>query len=251
MFSVLHGIVWMIRGILIFLLFIFSLFSCNNHTDDNNKHEEDYQTVMVTFFNSSSYNVIVHRDSFYGPIIAEVNNTSRETKVSVRIIDNKVTVFSIEYLISPVNDDIKNETGDISVSCYDPNMLIPVELKVNMPVIEIPQPKNLVCKSAFVNIINSHNLSVRLRYSTSSINQANNVLLIEPNKQGLYKFNNIPVIGEHCQYYNISTAFDETRFSDFIIQNGEYLTKNAYIYSYTFNGSSIEIYGKPQSIIFK
>ncbi|MCL2186430.1 MAG: hypothetical protein FWB86_11360 [Treponema sp.] len=222
--------------IIILILFIVSLFSC----DTNNEHEDDYQTVMVTFFNTSSYKVIVHRDSFYGPIIGEVNNTSRETKIPVRIIDNKVVVFSFEYIITLVNDDSNNETGDITVSCYDPDIQFPVELKPNNPItIQIPQPANLVCKSAFINIINSHNLSVRLRYSTSSINQANNTLLIEPYRQGLYKFDDIPDIGEHCQNYNMSTAFDEIYFSDFITQNGEYLTKNAYIYYFTYNGTSI------------
>jgi len=234
-------------GTTVFLLFIFSLFSCDNN---KNLQDDEFQTVMVTFFNPSSYKIIIRRDSFYGPIIAKVNNTSLE--VPVRIIDNKVTVFSIEYLITPVNDNFKNETGDISVSCYDPDVQIPVELKANHPItIQIPQPKNLVCKSAFVRIINTHNLPVRLRYSTSSKNQANNKLLIESYKQGLYKFDNIPDSGELCQYYNISTAFDEIYFSDFITKNGSYITKNAYIYSYTFDGNSIEMYGKPQSLIFK
>jgi len=230
--------------IIILLLFIVSLFSCDNNTGDtgdtNNGQEDDYQTVMVTFFNLSSYNVIVHRDNFYGPVITEVNNISREKREPIRIIDNKVTVFSFEYIITPVNDDFKNETGDITVGCYDPDIQFPVELKPNNPItIQIPQPANLVCKSAFVKIINTHNLSVRLRYSTSSINQANNALLIEPKKQGLYKLDNIPDAGEDCQYYNISTAFDEVYFSDFITQNGEYLTRNAYIYYFTYNGTSI------------
>jgi len=225
--------------IIILLLFIVSLFSCDT-SNTSNGQEDEYQTVMVTFFNTSSYNVIVRKDSFYGPIIAEVNNISREIKIPVRIIDNKVTVFSFEYIIKVVNDDFNNETKDIIVNCYDPDVQFPVELKANKPItVQIPQPVNLECKSAFVKIINTHNLAVRLRYSTNSIYQANNELLIEPNKQGLYKFDNISDVGEHCQYYNISTAFDETYFSDFISQNGEYITKNAFIYYFTYNGTSI------------
>jgi len=226
------------KAMSLFLLFIFSLYSCDNNIVNN--QENEYQTVTVTFFNTSSYNVIVRRDSFYGPIITEVDNISREKRIPVRVVENNVTVFSFEYIITPVNDDFQNETGNINVSCYDPDIQFPVELKPNNPItIQIPQPANLVCKSAFVKIINTHNLSVRLRYSTNSINQANNSLLIEPNKQGLYRFNNIPDIGEHCQYYNISTTFDAVYFSDFIAQNGEYITKNAYIYYFTYNGTSI------------
>ena len=238
------------KEIPVFLLFIFSLFSCDSNSMNNVQHDE-FQTVMVTFFNLSSYKVIVHRDSFYGPIITEVDNISREKKESVRIIDNKVTVFSFEYIITPVNDDFNNATGNITVSCYDPDVQFPVELKPNNPItIQIPQPANLVCKSAFVRIINTHNLSVRLRYSSSSINQANNTLLIEPNKQGLYKFDNIPDTGEYCQYYNISTAFDETHFSDFITQNGSFITKNAYIFYFTYNGNSI-VKTSEHAIIYK
>ena len=223
---------------LISLLLMVSLFSCKNNTDDDQKDE--IPTAMVTFFNLSSYNVIIHRDSFYGPTIAQVNNINRETKVPVAV-NNKTTVFSIEYIITPGNDDFNNETGEIFVSCYDPDIQIPVELKTNKPVtIQIPQPLNLVCKSAFIKIINTHSMPIRLRYSATSLKQTNNTSQIESGKQGIYKVDNIPNDGEHCKYYNISTTFDETFFSDFIIQNGAYITKNAYIYNFTFNGSIIE-----------
>jgi len=240
----------MIRRIPIFLLLIFSLFSCNNTGDTNNKHEDDHQTVMVTFFNSSSYKVIVHRDNFYGPIIAEVNDTSRETIVPVRLIDNKTTIFSFEYIRYPINDDIKNEFQDLFVS-YDTDIQYPIELKADKPeTIKIPQPINPICKSALLIIINKHNLPIRLRYSMRSIEQTNNTLLIEPNAKGVYKLDNISNTGELCQYYNISTTFDETYFENFASKNGIYLTKNAFIFWYTFDGSIIEKYKEPQTLIF-
>jgi len=225
---------------LILLLCIFPIISCDNNDNNNNEQNNEIQTVMVTFHNTSSYKVIVHRDSFYGPVVTEVDTISRTSSVPIRVNNNNLTVFSMYYIIYPTNDDFNNEYNDVYSSCYDPNMQIAATIKAGQPItIPIPQPSNLVCKSAFVRIINTHNASVRLRYAGSNINQANNILLIAPGQQGLYKFDNIPVTGGLCQNYNIATIFDSFSFSDFVSSNGQYLTKNGYIYYFTFDGNSI------------
>jgi len=230
-------------NILIMLLCLSFLISCENNGNDNNEQTDEAQTEIVTFFNTSTYKVIVRRDSFYGPLIGEVNTTNRETKVPIRVNeDNAITVFYIEYIIYPINDDFNNEYSEVYAICYDPDVIIPVSIKAGQPItIQIPQPKssNLVFKSAFIRIINTHNLSVRLRFAGSNINQANNNLLIAPNQQGLYKLDNTPDTGELCQNYNITTTFDSFNFSDFISSNGQYIAKNRYIYYFTFDGNTI------------
>jgi len=211
------------------------LISCNNI-------DNEYDTAMVTFFNSSSYEVIVHRDSFYGPIIAEVNTIDRTTSKLIRINnENNITVFSIEYIIYPINDDFYNEYNNIFVSCYDPQIQIPIELKAgNSVTVQIPQPSNFIYKSAFLIIVNSDDFPIYLRFGGNYINQTNSILPITPNKQGLYKFTNIPDEGEYCQFYNIVSKFDNIYFSDFITENDLYVTKNGYVYSFVFNGISLK-----------
>jgi hypothetical protein len=240
----------------LFLFFSCFLVSCNNNNSkqwDETKNEE-IQTVKVTFFNESSYHIIVHRDSFYGPIIAEVNTTNREAFAFVRPSDNNGngTVFSIEYIwIIQIPDGLNNETREVSVSGIDPNMQINTVIEINKPsTIQIPNPQNLEIKSAFINIINTHNLPIEFSYVQSRIRQAdNNIIPIAPNRQGIYKLNGIPDEGEKCQYYNIISTFESTFFSDFVSQNGIYITKKEYIYDYIFNGTSIVKAGE-QRIIF-
>jgi len=239
------------------LIFLFSgfLFSCsNNNTGQGNEnHEGEIQTVRVMFFNESNHYVIVHRDSFYGPIITEVNTINRESFAFVRPSDNNGvgSIFAIEYIIYPVNDDIKDENDKIFVSCYDVNIQIKKIIIVGEPcTIQIPQPVNLVCKSAFIKIINTHDLPVELRYVGRVIKQADNITIpIAPYQQGLYKLNGIPDEGENCQYYNIVSTFESSYFSNFVSQNGIYITKNEYIFHYTFNGTSIVKTGE-QKIVF-
>lgn len=232
--------------------------SCENDNteqgENNNTNQgENIKTVKVIFFNESRYYVKVHRDSFYGPIVAEVDTINRESFAFLRPSDNSGvgTIFSIEFIIFPVNDDINNEYGEIFVSCYDANVQIKKIIKADEPcVVQIPQPANLVCKSAFIKIINTHNLPVELRYVGRFIEQADKkTITIAPYKQGIYKLDGIPDEGENCKYYNIISTFDSTYFSDFISQNGIYITKNATIFHYTFNGTSIKKTGE-EKIVF-
>jgi len=239
----------------LYVLFCMFLCPCIFISCENNNIEqgENIKTVKVTFLNESSYYAKVHRDSFYGPIIAEVNTINRESIAFLRPSENDGigTVFSIEFIIFPVNDDIKSENNEIFVSCYDANIQIKKIIKEAEPcVIQIPHPVNLVCKTAFIKIINTHNLPVELRYVGRFIKQADNkTITIAPYGQGIYKLDGIPDDGENCRYYNIVTTFESTYFSDFISRNGIYITKNENIFHYTFNGSSIIKTGE-QKIVF-
>ncbi|MCL2764009.1 MAG: hypothetical protein FWD40_01855 [Treponema sp.] len=242
-----------VMQIKVYLLILFLCFaSCDNNDINNNGQTSEIQTVMVTFVNTSSYKTIVHRDSFYGPIITEVNTINRSAAVPVRVNDDyNLTVFSIEYIIYPVNDDFNNEYADVFASCYDPDIQIATAVKAGLPItIQIPQPSNLICKSAFIRIINNYELPVHLRYAGRNIFQANNILPIAPYQQGLYKLDNNPDEGVHCQHYNMATAFGSVNFSDFIEENDQYITKNAFIYYFIFNGNTITRFGEPRALIF-
>ena len=249
----------------LFCMFLCSCFfiSCindNNDQDNKTKDEEinsadeEINTVKVTFINNSIYYLIVHRDSFYGPIIAEVNTTDRESFAFVRPSDNngEITVFSIEFIwIIQIDDGLNDELRKVPVSCIDPNMQLSWVIEADKPfTVQIPNPQKLEIRSAFISIRNTHNLPVEFCYVNRRIRQAdNNNIPIAPNRQGIYRLNGIPDEGEHCRYYNIVSTFESTYFSDFTLQNGIYITENAYIYQYTFNGTSIKRTGK-QKIIF-
>jgi hypothetical protein len=83
------------------LLFIL-LFSCDKNGNDDSEKENVIETVQVTFFNTSSYKAIVHRDSFYGPIVTEVDTISRTSTISIAANNNDITVFSIYFIIYPM-----------------------------------------------------------------------------------------------------------------------------------------------------
>jgi hypothetical protein len=239
------------------IIFLFCIFLCSSFLvscdDNDNEQDEKNQTVLVTFFNESKYRVIIHRDSFWGPIIAEVNTSDRIAKVRVAPSDNKGTVFSIEF-IWPIQivESINSEVREVPASGIDPNLQIQKVIVVGKPcTVQIPQPKNLEIKSAFMIIKNAHNLPINLRYIGNFIGQADNGNFpIASYRQGIYKLDGIPDEGEHCQYYNIASTFESAYFSDFIPQNGIYITKKAHIYKYTFNGTSIEKTGE-ESIVYK
>jgi len=249
-----------IKKILFFLcvfIYIATLYSCDLFNKDNEQNNE-IQTVLVTFFNDSSYNVLVRRDSFYGPIIAEVNTSNRTANEYVRVSDDSGfgTVFSIEYVRYPFQDDLHNENRNISASFYDPAIQLNTILKENQPVtITIPQPANLVCRSAFVKIFNITSLPIDFRYANSFIRQAgNNDVSIAPFQYGIYKFPrqgqfNIPETGEDCQFYNIRTTSEVINFSDFITQNGTLITKNNSVFIFEFKDSEIKKTGE-QPITF-
>ena len=224
--------------------------SCENHADDNNKNPNENPEVLktgkVTFFNESSYNIKIHRDSFSGTVLLELS-AGASKKIDVRISDTTHgfgSTFSIEYLYR-INDVFDTDSGDIFASGLDFNVQINFVIEENKSYTkQIPQPTNLEFRSAFIKVLNAHNLPAEVRYFRRTLQQAGNgIYPIAPGKTGVYNLSNIPAEGELLQNYLVVSTFSEIPIPDFTAKNG-------FIYSFTYNGSSVTKTGE-QTIIFR
>jgi hypothetical protein len=222
------------------------LFSaCPSDTGGNNGNTIVVKTGKVTFFNESSYKVVIHQDAFSGPVLLELSG-GQSKQVEVRISDNYGigSVFSIEYLYR-INDGFDTESGEVIASGIDPNVQINRVIEENKPyTIQIPQPANLEFRSAFIRILNNHSLPFELRYLGNVFKQTgNDNIPVAPGKTGVYKLEGIPSEGRLYQNYQVVSTFAPTTIPDFTAQNGV-------IYSFTYNGSSVTKTGE-QTILFK
>jgi hypothetical protein len=228
-----------------FALLSYLFVSCDNTTEDNKNKPEVIKTGKVTFFNESSYNIKIHRDSFSGPVLLELSSGANK-KLDIRISDSHGfgTTFSIEYLYR-INDAFDTDSGDIFASGLDFNVQINFVIEENKSYIkQIPQPTNLEFRSSFIKMLNAHNLPAEVRDWGRILQQAGNgIYPIAPGKTGVYRLSNIPVEGELLQNYLVVSTFDEVPIPDFTVKNG-------FIYSFTYNGSSVTKTGE-QTIIFK
>jgi len=232
------------------IVFLFALLSClivscgGSEDDDKNKPEV-IKTGKVTFFNESSYNIKIHRDSFSGPVLLELS-AGASKKMDVRISDTHGfgTTFSIEYLYR-INDAFDTDSGDIFASGLDFNVQLNFVIEENKSYTkQIPQPTNLEFRSAFIKVLNAHSLPVEVRDVGKILQQAGNgIYPIAPGKTGVYRLSNIPVEGELLQNYLVVSTFNEVAIPEFTLKNG-------FIYSFTYNGSSVTKTGE-QTIIFK
>jgi len=222
---------------------MFAYFSCIEEDNDNNSNIE-VKTGKVTFFNESSYKVIVHQDAFTGPVLVELSAGQSKT-IDVRTSDNHGigTMFSIEYLYR-ITDGFDAESGDVIASGIDPNMQINRNIEENKSItIQIPQPQALEFRSAFVKILNAHNMPCEFRYMGNVFFQTGNGNIpIPPGKTGVYKLEGIPTEGKLYQNYQVFSNFIGTVILDFTAMNGV-------IYNFTYNGSSVILTGK-QTIVF-
>jgi hypothetical protein len=220
------------------LLFMACLLaSCKNLTNEEEQIIND-KTVNVTFFNESSYNIIVHRDSFDGPVLLELPANSKAQTIPVRISDNNVgTTFSIEYIrVIQIIDGLNAEIKEVPVSGTDPNLQTLYMLEVDKPfTIQIPNPKNLEVRSAYITILNTYNLPCQLQFLGTALRQAdNNNISISPGKTGIYKNRySLPVEGELYQGYRVGTVSESVLVPDFIMKNGV-------IYMFEYNGTKVE-----------
>ena len=230
----------------IFLGFICLIFSiCSNTTSNSNGNEPSYKTGKVTFWNVSSYKVVVHQDAFSGPVLLEL--TAGQTKnVDVRTSDNHGvgSTFSIEYLYH-VNKDFDTESGEVIASGIDPNVQINFVVEENKPyTVEITNPPNMESRSAFVSILNKSNLQFELRYLGTGFKQAGNGKIpVMPFKTGIYKLEGIPANGKLYQNYELVSTFTHTIISDFTAENG-------WIYYFEYDGNSVKYLGK-ETFVYK
>ena len=228
-------------------IIILFLIACPEKDDNNNGNNTiNIKTGKVTFFNESSYKVIVHQDAFSGPVLLELNAGQSKT-IDVRISDNYGigTMFSIEYLYR-ITDGFDAESGDVIASGIDPNVQINRVVEENKSItIQIPQPGALEFKSAFVKILNSHNMPCEFRYLGNVFYQTGNGNIpVPPGKTGVYKLEGIPSGGKLIKDHQVVTTFESTAIPEWNAMNG-------YIYNFTYNGSSVVQSSLPQSIVFK
>ena len=231
------------------MLFFFILLvtSCENLNNTENPIEEA-KTGKVTFVNESSYKLKVHLNSFSGPVVVEFMNNEFTKTVDVRVSDSHGfgTTFSIEYLYR-INDIFDADSGEVLASGFDFNMQPNIVIEENKKyTLQIPNPTNLEFRSSFIKLYNTHNIPIELRDFGKILRQAgNNNIPISPGKTGVYILNDIPVDGEYVyKDYRVVSTTEETIIPDFT-------AKNAFIYSFIFNGSSVIQSGLPQSILFK
>jgi hypothetical protein len=226
----------------------------NNPTGGNNSNNGNNNPVVktgkVTFFNESSYKVVVHQDAFSGPVLLELSAGGSQ-KVDVRTSDNYGvgSIFSIEYLYR-INDAFDTESGEVIASGIDPNVQINFVVEENKSYTkQIPQPANLEFRNAFIKILNASNLQFEFKYLGTVFKQTGNGNVpVAPGKTGVYKLplgteGGIPAEGKLYQNYEVVSTFANTTIPDFTVKNG-------FIYIFTYNGSLVTKTGE-QTIIFK
>jgi len=216
-----------------------------NSNNNNNGNNVDVKTGKVTFFNESSYKVVVHQDAFSGPVLLELT-AGQSKRVDVRTSDNYGvgSTFSIEYLYQ-INDAFDSDSGEVIASGIDPNVQINFVVEEDKSYTkQIPQPANLEFRSAFIKILNTSNLQFELRYLGTVYKQTGNSnISVAPGKTGVYKLEGIPTGGKLYQNYEVVSTFANTTIPDFTAQNGN-------IYSFTYNGTTVTQTGT-QTILFK
>jgi len=226
-----------------FIIILFFI-SCDDKSNSDENNAIEIKTGKVTFFNESSYHVIVHQGAFSGAVLVELNAGQYKT-IDVRISDNHGvgTMFSIEYLYR-ITDGFDTESGDVIASGIDPNVQINMNIEENKTItIQIPQPQALEFRSAFIKILNSHNMPCEFRYMGNVFFQTGNGNIpIPPGKTGVYKLDGIPSEGKLYQNYQLFSNFVSTTIPDFTAMNG-------FIYNFTYNASTVVQTGQ-QTIIF-
>ncbi|MDR2999687.1 MAG: hypothetical protein LBU89_00360 [Fibromonadaceae bacterium] len=203
------------------------------------------ETGRVTFINESSYEVIVHRDAFSGPVLLELGRSTETIKtVDVRTSDNYGvgTTFSIEYLY-PITSDFDSESGKIHARGIDPNVQINRVIEANKNyTVQIPQPKNLTFPKAYFKILNNSDRQAELAYISNIYRQINGNLSIPPRKIGIYEMDANPS-GTLYSGYSIKSVFESVLIPEFTAKNG-------IIYNLTYAGISVKL-DSEEPLIFK
>jgi len=227
-----------------FLIIFFIIF-----TSCKDEDESGTDTGKITFYNISSYKVVVHQDYFSGPVLLEMPAGGSPRQVDVRVSDNHSggSTFSIEYLyrLNEAEYGFNYDSSEIIASGIDPDVQINVVVDAGKSYnVQIPQPKELEFKSAFIQITNISDLPVELKYYGTIYKQTgNNAVPVAPGKTGVYKLSGIPDSGMLYQNLTVATSFEGAVIPEFTAQNG-------WIYYFTYNGVNAVNSGK-QSLVFK
>jgi len=228
------------------LLMLIFVACTDNTTDGNNSNNGNnlvIKTGKVTFFNESSYKVVIHQDAFSGPVLLELAAGGSQ-KVDVRTSDNYGigSTFSIEYLLRiQLVDSTGGEIREASISALDPNVQINCVIEENKSyTIQIPQPQpqNLEARSAFICITNKYNLPFELKYLGTVFKQTDNGNISVPAyKTGIYKLplgteGIIPSNGRLYKNYQVVSTFSSVEVPEFTAQNGNK-------YNFEYDGTTV------------
>jgi hypothetical protein len=227
----------MLAALLFALLFI----SCGEHD------LEPSNTAQVTFFNESSYSIGIHESHFDGPLLIDKLLPGNSFSVNLRPSDNygSGSVFSVKYW-RLVASGAELSSGDVWAGGIDPNMQISQNIEAGRSyIIQIPNPSKLELQETFIKILNASGKDFSLNYLSMVYYQAgegNKELPVPKGKVGVYKFDSkngdVEIKG-----YTLRQGIEEYYpFPDFTAKNG-------YVYSFEFNGSSVEKTGE-QNLIF-
>ncbi|MDR2052755.1 MAG: hypothetical protein LBP80_05000 [Treponema sp.] len=220
--------------------------SCSTATQDtdNNGNPAGAKTGKVTFFNESSYTATVHLDAFSGPVLIESLGTGQSKRVDVRTSDNYGvgSTFCIEYSYKVV-DGTDLASGEVWAKGIDPNVQLNLVIEENGSyTLQIPQPAGLEFPSAFIKILNTSSMQCELHYLGTAFKQAGNGSLPVPmGKTGVYEMPSTAE-GKPISGYTVHTTFQSITIPDFT-------AKNSYVYSFTYNGTSVVKTGE-QKIVF-
>jgi hypothetical protein len=219
--------------------------ACPSESGEETEKQQPVKTGKVTFFNESSYKVVVHHSAFSGPVLMELD-AGQSKKVDVRTSDNHGvgTTFSIEYLYR-VSDGLDAGSGEVIASGIDPNVQINFVVEEDKTYTrQIPQPANLEFRSAFIKMLNSSSLPCELKYLGTIFKQTGNGnISVAPGATGVYKLDGIPAGGKLYHDYRAATTFESAAIPDFTAMNG-------FIYSFDYNGSAVTKTGE-QTIVFR
>jgi hypothetical protein len=232
----------------VFLIcFLVCITACPNDTADQKNGTNENPPVVkigkVTFFNESSYTATVHQDVFSGPVLVELS-PGQSKKVDVRVSDNYGvgSTFPVEYSYKVV-DGTDLASGEVWANGIDPNVQLNHVIEENRSyTLQIPQPQNLEFSRTFVKILNASDMQFELHYLGTAFTQAGNHNLPVPvGKTGVYEFS-ATVDGKQINGYTVHSTFKSVTVPDFT-------AKNSYIYSFTYNGTTVVKTGE-QKIVF-
>ena len=222
-------------GILVTLLIL--LIGCATQPKNDNTQTQPTETqnnnATVTFFNSSSYYVSVHRDAFSGVVIAELSSGETKT-VEVMASDNYGigTMFSIGFKTSVFND-FNLSCGPVYAYGIDPQMQISINLEAKQSyTLTITQPQNLVYETAFMKIINTSDNYFNLAKLGQVCKQTGNgVLTVQAGEIGIYEIESSKD-GKLFDGYKLRTVFTDVDFPSFTAYY-------SHVYTFIFNGTTI------------
>jgi hypothetical protein len=204
-------------------LFAMLFLSCGNHGLDS------LGGGQVTFYNESSYSVVIHHASFSGIILGDTLASGSSFSTTVSPSDNYGTgsVFSIEYwfMISE----------NVWIGSIDPNAQIIRNIEVGKSYeIHIPQPVNFHLSEAFIKIINTSSMPIEFHYLSKYYKQAGSGETAIPSRgTGFYKVDFLDDTEIEFKYHSIAQIFEEYPFPEFTAKKG-------YIYIFEFDGNTVE-----------